>query len=205
MAGDERRVALEIDPGLGLQHAHGRKRHRHQRRLRILGERQRLGRPFPHDRGELVAERVVDLVEHRARRRKGVGQRLAHADRLAALARKHEGCRHRPIPPGKTGRNPQIWENQPGPTKRERNQTPLLGPGPKKTKFLTSSPFKRGNRDVPDKEEGQQKPCVRVPGARRAGPRRTNRARLGRNQGRCSEVRGLRRARSADPQPPASG
>ena len=30
----------------------------------------------------------------RARRRKGVGQRLAHADGLAALARKHECGRH---------------------------------------------------------------------------------------------------------------
>ena len=44
--------------------------------------------------GELLAERRVDLVEHRARRREGVGKRLAHADRLAALAWKHESDRH---------------------------------------------------------------------------------------------------------------
>ena len=41
---------------------------------------------------ELLAERGIDLLEHRARRREGLGQRLAHADGLAALARKHE-CR----------------------------------------------------------------------------------------------------------------
>ncbi len=39
---------------------------------------------------ELVAERGIDLVEHLPRDRKGLGQRLAHADRLAALPRKHE-------------------------------------------------------------------------------------------------------------------
>ena len=47
MAGDELRVAREIDAGLGFQHAHGRERHRHQRRLRVLGQRQRLGRALP--------------------------------------------------------------------------------------------------------------------------------------------------------------
>ena len=37
--------------------------------------------------GELLAERLVDLLEHRARRRNGIGERLAHADGLASLAR----------------------------------------------------------------------------------------------------------------------
>ena len=69
MAGDERRVAREIEAGLGLQHAQGRERHRHQRRLGVLGQRQRVGRALPHERGELLAERRVDLVEHGARRR----------------------------------------------------------------------------------------------------------------------------------------
>ncbi len=36
--------------------------------------------------GELLAEGVVDLVEYRARLRKGLGERLPHPDRLAALA-----------------------------------------------------------------------------------------------------------------------
>ena len=78
-------------PGFRLQHAHRRERHRHQRGLRVLGQRQLVGRAFPHRRRELLAERRVDLVEHRARRREGLGQGLAHADRLAALPRKHEG------------------------------------------------------------------------------------------------------------------
>ena len=46
--------------------------------------------PFPHDRGELLAQRLVHFVEHVARRGEIVGQRLAHADGLAALARKNE-------------------------------------------------------------------------------------------------------------------
>ena len=63
MAGDEFRVALEIDARFGFKHAHRGQRHRHQRRLRILGEGDRLGGPLPHHRAELVAERLVDLVE----------------------------------------------------------------------------------------------------------------------------------------------
>ena len=39
---------------------------------------------------ELLAERLVDLVEHRPGLRKGLGQILAHADGLAALPRKGE-------------------------------------------------------------------------------------------------------------------
>ena len=94
MAGNELRVASEIDPGLGFQHAHDRKRHRHQRGLRVLGQRQCLGRPFPNDLGELLVEGRVDLLEHRARRRERIGERLAHADRLATLAGKNERERH---------------------------------------------------------------------------------------------------------------
>ena len=97
MAGDELRVALEIEPGFGFQHAHDRERDRHQRRLGVFGERERLGRAFEYDAAELGAERPVDLVEHGLRGREIVGQRLAHADRLAALAGKHKSCRHAPI------------------------------------------------------------------------------------------------------------
>ena len=81
-------------PGFGFQHPHRRERDRHQRRLRVLGERQLLRRPFPHDRAEPVAERGVDLIEYRAGGGKGVGQRLAHADGLTALPWKHECDRH---------------------------------------------------------------------------------------------------------------
>src|SRR6266508_3110501 len=96
MTGHELRVARETDARLGFQHSHRRERDRHQCRLRVLGERQRLGRPFPDDLGELLAERRIHLLEDLPRRRKGVGQRLAHADRLAALPREYESDRHAP-------------------------------------------------------------------------------------------------------------
>ena len=38
MAGDEGRVTREIDAGFGFEHPHRGERHRHQRRLRILGQ-----------------------------------------------------------------------------------------------------------------------------------------------------------------------
>ena len=44
--------------------------------------------------GQLLAERLVDLVEHRPRLRKSLGERLAHADGLAALTGKDECARH---------------------------------------------------------------------------------------------------------------
>ena len=96
MAGDELRVAFEIETGFGFQHAHRRERNRHQCRLRILGERERIGWALEHDGGKLGAKRFIDLVEHLPGRRKIRRQRLAHADRLAALARKHECDRHTP-------------------------------------------------------------------------------------------------------------
>ena len=72
------------------------KRDRHQRRLGVFGELQGLGRAVPDDGGQLFPERRIDLVEHRARGRKSLRQGLAHADRLGALPRKGECCRHRP-------------------------------------------------------------------------------------------------------------
>ena len=94
MAGDELRVTLEIQPGFLLQHAHNRERHRHQRRLRIFGEGEHIGRALEHDGAELGAERLVDLGKDLARGREIRRQRLAHADRLTALARKYESDRH---------------------------------------------------------------------------------------------------------------
>ena len=41
-----------------------------------------------------MPQRVVDLIEDRAGLRKGLGERLAHADRLAALSGKDECARH---------------------------------------------------------------------------------------------------------------
>ena len=77
-------------PGFALKHAHGGERDRHQRGLRILGQRQPVGRAVPHDGGELLAQRFIDFVEHVAGGGKIVRKRLAHADGLAALARKNK-------------------------------------------------------------------------------------------------------------------
>ncbi len=43
-------------------------------------------------------ERRIDFVENLTRRRKGLGQSLAHADRLTALSRKDKRDRHKPPP-----------------------------------------------------------------------------------------------------------
>ncbi len=52
--------------------------------------------PFHMTVGEFFAERGIDFLEHRARRRKGIGQRLAHANGLRSLTGKNECCSHRP-------------------------------------------------------------------------------------------------------------
>ena len=80
---------------LRLERPQRREAHRHQRRLGVARARQRILRPLEDDRGELLAERLVDLVEDRARRRNRVGQRLAHADGLAPLAGEKKCGRHR--------------------------------------------------------------------------------------------------------------
>ena len=54
--------------------------------------------PFEDEAAQLLAESAVDLVEDRAGGREIVGQRLAHADRLAALPRKYESDRHAALP-----------------------------------------------------------------------------------------------------------
>ncbi len=41
------RVPRDGEAGFGFEHAQRRERHRHQGRLRIVGQRQRLRRPFP--------------------------------------------------------------------------------------------------------------------------------------------------------------
>ena len=51
------RVALEIDSGFLLKRAQRRKRDRHQRRLGIFSQRQRIGRPVPDDVAEPFAQR----------------------------------------------------------------------------------------------------------------------------------------------------
>ncbi len=95
MSGDKGRVAREIDAGFVFQHAHRGERHRHQRRLRVFRQRQRVARAVPNDVAEPLAERRVDFLEDRPRARKRVGERLAHADGLAALTGENKRRSHR--------------------------------------------------------------------------------------------------------------
>ena len=61
---------------LGLEHADHRHGHRHQRGLGILGEREVGLGAFPHERGELLAQGLVDLLEHGAGGGEALGQAL---------------------------------------------------------------------------------------------------------------------------------
>src|SRR5713226_4172947 len=90
MPGDKMRIAREIDPCLDFQHAHDGKRHRHQRGLRVLRERQLLRRSFPDDFREVLIEGGVNLGKDLACRHESIGKRLAHADCLTSLTRKYE-------------------------------------------------------------------------------------------------------------------
>ena len=94
VAGDERRVAGDVEPGHAFERAQRRQARRHQRRLGVGGQRQLRLRAFEDQAAELLAERRVDALEHFARSGKGFGERLAHADRLRALAGKYQGGFH---------------------------------------------------------------------------------------------------------------
>ena len=95
MASDEGRIPPHGKARFGLQHAQRRDRDRHQRRLGIFGELERLGGTIPDDGRKLLAERRIDLVEYRLGGRKGFRKGLAHTDRLGTLPRKRECSRHR--------------------------------------------------------------------------------------------------------------
>jgi len=45
----------------------------------------------------IIRQRGIDLLEDAGGRREGLGERLTHAHRLAALARKYECDRHTPL------------------------------------------------------------------------------------------------------------
>ena len=53
---------------LGFEHADDGEADRHQGRLGVLGERQLGLRPLPHELRKLLAERIIDFLENRARR-----------------------------------------------------------------------------------------------------------------------------------------
>ena len=65
----------------------------HDRRLRIFGQGQFFGRAFAHQLEQILLQRVIDFLENFAGGAAGLGKRLAHADRLAALSRKNK-CAH---------------------------------------------------------------------------------------------------------------
>ena len=92
MPGDERCFVGEPQPAFDLQHTQRGDRHRHDRRLGVGGQRQFVVGTVPHQREQLLAERVIDLFENGAGGRAGVGKAGAHARRLAALARKDESA-----------------------------------------------------------------------------------------------------------------
>jgi hypothetical protein len=95
MAGDESRIPPDGKARLALQHAQRGNRDRHQGRLGVFGELQGFARAVPDGGSQLLAERRIDLVEHRPRGRKGLRQALAHTDRLGTLPRKSKCSRHR--------------------------------------------------------------------------------------------------------------
>src|SRR5690606_11493377 len=79
-------------------------------RLGVLGEPEIALGSLEHQPGELLRERVVDLLEDEPRHREGFRQLSPHAHRLAALARKHEGPHllllvGDPAPPAAVDRN----------------------------------------------------------------------------------------------------
>jgi hypothetical protein len=47
--------------------------------------------------GQVLLQRLIDFLEDLARNRKGVGQRLTHADGLGSLSRKNERVFHDPL------------------------------------------------------------------------------------------------------------
>ena len=100
MPRDEIGLLRQADAAFLLQHPQRRDGVRHDRRLRILGQGQFVGGSLNHQAIEMLTQRLVDLLEHLASNGARFGQRLAHADGLAALARKDE-CTHMSYLPSK--------------------------------------------------------------------------------------------------------
>ena len=89
MTGDKLGVVLERDP-LGLKHTHHGHGNGHQRGLGVLGQAQNVLGTFEHGGREALAQSFVDFLEDGAGHGILVGEILAHADGLAALAGKGE-------------------------------------------------------------------------------------------------------------------
>ena len=69
-------------------------RDRHERGLRVPGEREFALLTLEHEARKALAEGLVDLLKHRAGGRKRIVKVAAHADRLGALTGKDDGRRH---------------------------------------------------------------------------------------------------------------
>src|SRR5665213_2968268 len=95
MAGDVRRMTLEVEPAFLGHDAHRREAHRHQGGLGVLRELKLAFGAFEDDPGKLLLQRLIDFLEHVARRLKGGVQVAAHADGLRALPRENESAGHR--------------------------------------------------------------------------------------------------------------
>ena len=86
--------AVNADPEFPLQRPHHGKTDSHEGGLSVFRQGELVLGTLPHQGGELLAKGLVDLLEDLAGRSKGNGQVGAHADGLAALARKQKGKTH---------------------------------------------------------------------------------------------------------------
>ncbi len=99
MPGDKGDMPPQIEAAVGFEHADHREAHRHQRGLCVFSQGQIALRPLEHQPRELLRQRLVNLVEEVAGRRKRLGEAAPHADRLRALTRKHQCTLHpEPVP-----------------------------------------------------------------------------------------------------------
>ena len=94
MTGHECCRLRQTEFALLIQHADDRHADGHQGRLRVFGELQIVRRSFEHQTRQILTERVVGFLKNLFGFGEGGGQRLAHADGLASLARKEEGAVH---------------------------------------------------------------------------------------------------------------
>ena len=99
MAGDEAAGFGEIEP-FAFQHPYHRQARRHQRRLGVLGEVEVMLGAFEHQPAQALAQGVIDLGEHIAGGRVGLGEFAAHADGLGALSGEEESLVHGGFLPG---------------------------------------------------------------------------------------------------------
>ena len=93
VTGHELRLVRQPDPAFLFQHAQRCNCIGHDRGLGIFRKSQLIFRAFGHQAEKLLPQRIVDFFENLPGNHAGIGQRLAHADRLATLPRKNE-CAH---------------------------------------------------------------------------------------------------------------